>query len=121
MTTTERNALIARVCHEANRAYCESIGDSSQVPWESAPEWQRDSAVHGIEKFLNGASPSQLHQSWCDQKVSDGWVWGPLKDPVAKTHPCLVPYAELPEAQRVKDHLFSGIAAVMHGFLPKES
>lgn len=27
---------IARVCHEVNRAYCESMGDTSQVPWEDA-------------------------------------------------------------------------------------
>jgi len=27
---------IAKVCHEANRAYCESIGDNSQLSWEDA-------------------------------------------------------------------------------------
>jgi len=40
--TTEQ---IAQVCHEANRAFCSSIGDNSQHAWDAAPQWQRDSAV----------------------------------------------------------------------------
>ena len=31
-----------------------------------------------------------------------------MKDPAAKTHPCMVPYADLPESQRRKDALVSG-------------
>ena len=34
---------IARICHEANREYCESIGDLSQQPWGCSEEWQRQS------------------------------------------------------------------------------
>ena len=29
---------IARVCHNVNKAYCEAIGDDSQVTWEEAPK-----------------------------------------------------------------------------------
>jgi hypothetical protein len=36
---------IAKVCHEANRAYCQTISDNSQLPWEQAKEWQRASAI----------------------------------------------------------------------------
>jgi len=32
---------IAKICYEANRAYCQEIGDDSFVPWEDAPGWQR--------------------------------------------------------------------------------
>jgi hypothetical protein len=35
---------VARVCHEANRAYCQTLGDNSQPAWDDAPEWQKDSA-----------------------------------------------------------------------------
>lgn len=100
---------IARVCHEVNRAYCAAIGDQSQVAWEDAPEWQRESAVAGVRKALEGQTAEQLHQSWCDQKVADGWVFGEEKDGVLKTHPCLRPYADLPEHQKVKDHLFAAV------------
>lgn len=49
---------IARMAHEANRAYCQALGDDSQPAWEDAPEWQAlfDSAaaMHGS---LIGAVP----------------------------------------------------------------
>lgn len=102
---------IAKVCHEANKAYCESIGDYSQKSWEDAEQWQRDSAMMGVEFRLNNpdAPRSLQHDAWSGQKVKDGWVYGEVKDAVAKTHPCLVPYEELPEEQRKKDALFQGI------------
>ncbi len=104
---------IARVAHEVNRAFCEASGDWSHVPWEAAPEWQRSAAVDGVGKALAGATPEALHESWCRFKVADGWTFGPVKDPGAKTHPCLVPYGDLPPHQRVKDHLFSAVVAAL--------
>src|SRR5687767_7990464 len=97
---------IARVCHEANRAYCESIGDFSQLGWVEAPEWQRESARMGVHAILINPTmtPEQSHESWLVQKAADGWTYGPTKDPGAKTHPCFVPYDQLPEEQQKKDH-----------------
>jgi hypothetical protein len=109
-TTT---ASIARVCHEANRAWCEVNGDGTQVPFDEAPNWQVDSALEGVQKALDGATPRELHQSWCAAKVRDGWHWGEVKDPEAKTHPCLVDYDELPEEQRRKDALFAAIVKAL--------
>lgn len=106
---------VARVCHEANRAYCASIGDDSQVPWSVAPEWQRSSAVSGIEAVLKGMGPKDLHESWYIRKRMEGWVWGPNKDPEGKKHPCLLPYEDLPPDQRVKDRLFRAVARALLG------
>lgn len=104
---------IAAAAHEANRLFCIAIGDNSQVHWEDAPEWQRASAVAGVQSALNGATPEQQHESWCAYKVADGWVHGPTKDADAKTHPCLVPYAELPPEQRAKDSLYQAVVKGM--------
>lgn len=105
---------IARVCHEANRALQIIIGDSAtSPPWNDAPEWQRESAVAGVRAALEGASPAQLHADWCELKWQSGWVFGEVKDADAKTHPCLVPYDELPFEQKTKDHLFGAIVAVL--------
>jgi len=103
----------ARAAHEANRAYCLAIDDASQPPWESAPEWQRRSALNGVLGVLRGKTPEQSHENWCDEKWRDGWTYGPVKNPPAKEHPCLVPYAELPPAQREKDHLFVAVVKAM--------
>jgi hypothetical protein len=102
---------IAQVCHEANRAYCASIGDDSQKPWTDAPSWQRESAVEGVQRILLGmiTHPHQAHDSWAAHKVQTGWTYGPVKDETKKEHHCLVPYAELPPEQQKKDALFFAI------------
>lgn len=105
--------LIASVCHEANRAYCLTQGDTSQLPWTDAPTWQRESAILGVQKAMEGATPEQLHESWTAQKVADGWAYGATKDADAKTHPCLVPYADLPAEQQRKDALFGAVVKAL--------
>ena len=99
---------IAKVCHEANRAYCETLGDTSQPAWANAPEWQRSSARNGVKFHLEnfGASPSHSHEEWYKEKAAAGWKYGPVKDPEKKEHPCFVPYNQLPVEQQAKDHLF---------------
>ena len=43
---------IARIAHEVNRVYCLTIGDKSQPRWEDAPQWQKESAINGVEYLL---------------------------------------------------------------------
>jgi hypothetical protein len=107
MTST----IIAKICHEANRAYCQTIGDFSQPTWEDAPEWQRTSACNGVrfQILTPDAKPSHSHEEWLKEKAASGWKYGPVKDPNKKEHPCFVPYDELPPEQKAKDSLFVGI------------
>jgi hypothetical protein len=107
---------IARVCHETNRAYCESIGDMTQKPWDDAEEWQRQSAIAGVNYAVNNpkAPASAQHEAWLQDKQVAGWKYGPVKNTDKKEHPCMVPYSELPMEQRMKDHLFR---AVVKAFL----
>lgn len=116
---TEDATAIARVCHEANRAFCVSLGDESQPGWDDAPEWQQESARCGVYGILTGeiTSPEDSHVSWSRQKLDDGWRYGEVKDPEAKTHPCLVPYDRLPHEQQTKDHIFHAIVRAMAGRL----
>jgi len=104
-------ARIAKTAHEVNRAYCASIGDTSQPSWEGAPEWQRESALLGVTNILSGVvtTPAQSHESWIKQKLADGWVWGKNKNAALKEHPCMVPYVDLPPEQKVKDALFYAV------------
>lgn len=110
---------IAQVCHAVNRAYCQAIGDDSQVPWEEAANWQQESAVRGVRFALaNPSSPiSAQHEAWLADKQADGWIWGPFKDSARKEHPAMVPYAELPQEQRVKDYLFRAVVSSLSGVL----
>jgi RyR domain len=108
---TNLTEIIAKVCHEANKAYCEGVGDFSQKSWSDADQWQRDSAIAGVRFRLDnpGSTSSDQHQAWLLDKEKDGWVYGPVKNAEEKTHPCMVPYDELPVFQRSKDKLFQGV------------
>lgn len=78
---------IAKNVHNANCVYCEAHGDFVDPEWNELSEERRQS------------------------RLAEGWVYGPVKDPEAKTHPCLVAYDQLPEAQRYKDKLFASNVA----------
>lgn len=108
---------VAIVCHEANRAYCATLGDHSQKPWEEAEQWQRDSAIRGVEfAVANSDAPaSAQHDAWLKDKLADGWKYGPVKDPSKKEHPCIVEYEALPLEQRLKDSLFKAIVRGLRG------
>jgi len=99
---------IAIAAHEQNRAYCAELGDDTQVPWDEAPDWQQTSAVNGVKAICAGdvKTPEQSHESWLAEKRATGWTYGAVKDTEKKTHPCMVPYADLPPEQRKKDKLF---------------
>jgi hypothetical protein len=49
------------------------------------------------------------------EKLDAGWVYGEVKDAEKKTHPCLVPFSELPPFQQQKDSLFCGIVDALAG------
>lgn len=112
---------IARICHEANKGLCDATGDTSQKTWDGAEDWQRESAVKGVEFALANpdAPDSAQHDAWCADKVAAGWVYGEKKDAGAKTHPCLVPFERLPPEQQAKDVLFKAVVNALAPYVER--
>lgn len=106
---------IAKLCHEINKSYCEQIGDNTQASWDEAQAWQKQSAIDGVKFHLKNpdSKAEDSHNNWLTHKIKDGWTFGEIKDPEAKTHPCIVPFNKLPLEQQFKDFLF--LAAVRTG------
>ena len=115
--TPDLITAIAKVCHEANRAWCEISQDFTQPHWEMAPDWQKSSCRDGVLFHLRDkdAQPSASHDNWLKEKERSGWTYGPEKDTENKKHPCCVPYGQLPTAQQVKDLLFRSIVLALRG------
>ena len=44
-----------------------------------------------------------VHEVWSQTRINDGWTYGPERNDAQKKHPCLVPYDELPEAEKEYD------------------
>lgn len=43
------------------------------------------------------------HELWALERLRQGWRHGPTRDDKSKEHPCLVPYDELPENEKIFD------------------
>lgn len=112
--TVEQIEGVARICHEANRAYCLLTADPALPAWDDLEEPYRDSCRKGVLGILNGNTAAESHAGWMKERFSQGWILGAPLDRECKVHPNLVRYDQLPEAQRRKDHLFS---AIVHAVL----
>ena len=97
---------IACVAHETLRAYGAAIGQELPA-WEDAPEWMMQSTIDGVAFHLANpkATPEDSHKNWMAQKIRAGWAYGKDKDVALKMHPCIAPYAEIDEKERIKDYL----------------
>ena len=104
---------ISKTCHEVNRAIQKFNNEPVGPSWIEAPADIKESARQGVLKAMQGETPEQLHESWMTFKIDGGWTYGLTKDDVKKTHPCIVPYEELDEKQKLKDSAF---AAVVNSF-----
>ena len=44
-----------------------------------------------------------VHEVWAKTRIGQGWTYGTERNDSEKKHPCLVPYEELPEEEKVYD------------------
>lgn len=104
--------LCARIIHESVKAINDALGEPT-LPWED----NKVSVIAGINRTLAnpGETSEANHEAWMAYKISEGWVYGTVKDPVKKTHPCLVPFAELSPMDRSKDAVFHAIIRTLFG------
>lgn len=101
--------LCARSAHEVNNVYSASIGDALSPAWDDLTEPQKAGVIAGAQHALDGGTPEASHALWMASRIAEGWAYGPVKDFSAKLSPNLIPYADLPEAQRRKDAIFQGV------------
>jgi hypothetical protein len=124
---------IAQAIHEAflgDNKGAISADDPRMQPWEDLAESLRESNRQQADAFpayleavdcgflaAKDESPQRVeftpaevqtlaemeHERWWAQKRAVGYIFGPEKDDVDKTHPCMVPWDELPEEEKEKD------------------
>ena len=102
---------IAEACHEMNLQFCSIIGDPATF-WDDLSIGLKASIMTGVEGAINGNTPEQSHQNWIDCRTNLGWTYGE-RDDDAKTHPCMLPYDELPAAQKSKDKIFLAVVEAL--------
>ena len=87
---------VAEIAHQANKAYCESLGDDSHVDWDHCSKWQRESVIDGVLNIVENpdTTPEESHENWMSFKEFKGWTYGEEKNEEKKTHPSMVPYSD---------------------------
>jgi len=117
---------IARLVHEDYVRTFPDPDDPARRPWNDLAPFYRASNVRQVLTVLGSAvsvgrtwgagattgtppSAEQIdemarreHQSWLQFHLRNGWSLGPTRDRVAKKHPDLLPWDELPEKSRAK-------------------
>ena len=49
---------------------------------------------------LREAIAENAHEIWAEERIAQGWSYGPRRDDSKKENPCMVPYSQLPEKEK---------------------
>ena len=85
------------------------------VPWAEREADFRTQFLKVIERQCGpqrSASPEELHGSWMQAYLANGWQYGERYDREARRHPDLVPYAQLGHLERDKDAVFVALCEI---------
>ena len=55
-----------------------------------------------LEELVEKMSKN-VHDVWAETRIQQGWTYGEQRNDEKKTHPCLVPYDDLPESEKEYD------------------
>jgi hypothetical protein len=83
--------------------------------WNYREQPFKDQFLEVIERQcgdLRSSSPEELHGSWMQAYIDMGWVYGEEYDREAKTHPDMVPYAQLGQLEKDKDAVFVALCEI---------
>lgn len=99
---------IAQMCHIANSAYSESIGEAPSALWDNLTADQKASLMVNVQMVIDNpeVSGEAMHNSWGTTMAKAGWKYGEVKDEAAKTHPYMLAYSDMTDEKRARDNLF---------------
>lgn len=110
---TERQAWF--VYEGARIAAAAALAPIIPEPWAQREEAFRSQFLNVIAKQVGpdrSGDPEALHGEWVTAYAAMGWTYGPERDPVRKTHPDMVPYADLGQLERDKDAVFVALCEI---------
>lgn len=109
---------IARLVHETMRTYCVMVYDTPAPTWADAAQAHRQHTCDLVRHLSQhpDESPEQYHEAWRAPLVAAGWQPAEHRDAFRKTHPHLVPWADLSPKYRSKQALM--FALIRHLLRP---
>jgi len=83
--------------------------------WDDREQDFKDQFIKVIDRQCGdqrSSSPEELHGSWMQAYFLMGWVFGEKYDRENRTHPDLLPYAQLGQLERDKDAVFVALCEI---------
>jgi len=120
LTLTTRRAVFVYEC--ARLAAIAAKAPLIPPVWDEREQPFKDQFLKVIERQCSdqrSRSPEELHGSWMQAYFSMGWTYGPY-DREKKTHPDLVPYADLHDLERDKDAVFVALCEIARQWIREE-
>jgi hypothetical protein len=118
---------IAEILHNATSAIPRPDG-SVIVPWEALNDVLKDRAADTVDSLMNkmwqfphGMSDDYCHLVWYNNMIDMGWTYGPTYSFEQKLHPSMVPFNELPDDEKIKDAIWSGIVYALYPYYTEET
>ena len=112
-TITERRASF--VYDAARLAAIAAGAPIIPAPWSEREEDFRAQFLDVIERQTGpqrSSSPEELHGSWMQAYLANGWVYGERYDVSRRVHPDLLPYAQLSRLEQEKDAVFVALCEI---------
>lgn len=122
MPTTLGERQIALVVHHVLCAYDDATTGYS-VPWDALSLPERKAVVNVVRNVKRAdpwATPAELHDAWVERRIAQGWRWGPTLSHENKAHPYMVPWEQLGERERVREHLMVGTVHCLMRPIPNQ-
>lgn len=85
------------------------------APWDEREAAFRTQFLEVVDRQCGpqrSGSPEELHGSWMQAYFAMGWIYGEAYNREGKTHPDLVPYAQLGQLERDKDAVFVALCEI---------
>lgn len=80
------------------------VDDSGECDVQDVGGKNADSMVLPEELMeLAEKMAENVHNVWAKTRIEQGWTYGPERNDAEKKHPCLIPYDQLPEEEKVYD------------------
>jgi hypothetical protein len=125
MTTDDPTIRRAVFIYEAARLQAEAMrAPVVPEPWPERDEAFRTQFLDVVEMMCGPdrkTSAAALHDDWVKAYERMGWRYGPERDPIAKTHPDMVPFDRLGDLEQSKDFVFIALCEIARRWIPEEA
>lgn len=59
--------------------------------------------IENDDVMISEVVAAAVHETWMRGRLAQGWTYGPERNDVLKTNPCIVPYENLTEVEKAYD------------------